>query len=131
MPKLGKRGFTLLEAVAALAILGIAGVAALEAVASEVRAADRARTAATVSALAQDRLAALTLLPIGDLQPLADSVARGTFPSPFQSYGWIASVRPVFGAADLYDVSVEISGPNTRFVVASRLYRSRPNEAIP
>ncbi len=131
MPKLGRRGFTLLEAVAALAILGIAGVAALEAVGGELRAADHARAAVTASALAQDRLAAITLLPIAELQPLADSVARGTFPSPFQSYGWTASVRAVLGEPDLYDVSVEISGPNTRFVVATRLYRSRPSEAVP
>ena len=118
-----RRGFTLLEAVAALAILGIAGVAALEAVGGELRAADRARAAVTVSALAQDRLAAVTLLPIGELQPLADSVARGTFPSPFQDYAWSTELRPVLGERDLYSVTVEVFSETTRYALATRLYR--------
>lgn len=123
MPTLGSRGFTLLEAVAALAILGIAGVAALEAVGGELRTADRARTAATVSALAQDRLAAITLLPLGELQPLTDSIARGAFPSPFENYEWTASVRPLFGQRDLYDVTVEVFSRERRYAIATRLYR--------
>ncbi len=123
MSNAARRGFTLLEAVAALAILGIAGVAALEAVGGELRAADRARAAVTVSALAQDRLAAVTLLPIGELQPLADSVARGTFPSPFQDYAWSTELRPVLGERDLYSVTVEVFSATTRYALATRLYR--------
>lgn len=131
MPKLDSRGFTLLEAVAALAILGIAGVAALEAVGGELRTADRAQTAATVSALAQDRLAAITLLSLGDIQPLADSIARGAFPSPFRDYGWTASVRPLFGERDLYDVTVEVFSRTTRYALATRLYRPARAEPLP
>jgi prepilin-type N-terminal cleavage/methylation domain-containing protein len=129
--KLARRGFTLLEAVAALAILGIAGVAALEAVGGELRAADRARAAITVSALAQDRLAAVSLLPITELQPLADSVAHGTFAAPFQSYSWSTDVRPVLGERDLYDVNVEVFSENTRYALATRLYRPSLGGATP
>ena len=131
MPTLGSRGFTILEAVAALAILGLAGVAAFEAVGGELRSADRARTAATVSALAQDRLAAITLLPLRDLQPLADSFAGGAFPSPFEHYAWTASVRPRFGDRDLYDVTVEVSSGETRYVLATRLYRAPTAGSVP
>jgi len=131
MPRLGRRGFTLLEAVAALAILGIAGVAALESVGGELRAADRARTAVTVSALAQDRLAAITLLPTGELQPLTDSLARGSFPSPFRDYAWTASVRPLLGERNLYSVTVEVFNRTTRYALATRLYRAAPARPLP
>jgi prepilin-type N-terminal cleavage/methylation domain-containing protein len=131
MPKHGSRGFTLLEAVAALAILGLAGVAALEAIGGELRTADRARTAAIESALAQDRLAVLTLLPLRELQPLADSVAGGTFPGPFEDYEWTATVRPRFGERDLYDVTVEVFNQTTRYDIATRLYRAAVAEATP
>lgn len=131
MPTLGSRGFTLLEAVAALAILGIAGVAALEAVGGELRSADRARTALTVSALAQDRLASITLLSASDLQPLADSIARGAFPSPFEDYEWTASVRPRFGERDLYDVTVEVFSRTTRYALTTRLFRAARVELLP
>ena len=127
----GRRGFTLLEAVVALAILGIAGVAALEAVGGELRAADRARAAVTVSALAQDRLAVVTLLPIAELQPLADSVARGTFASPFQDYAWNMELRPVLGERDLYSVTVEVFSETTRYALATRLYRPSLGGATP
>src|SRR5258706_3700438 len=77
-----EHGFTILEAVVALAIVGLAGVAALEAVGGEVRGIERARGAYTTAALAQDRVAAVTLLPPGDLDPLPDSPRRGTFAQP-------------------------------------------------
>jgi len=131
MPTLGSRGFTLLEAVAALAILGIAGVAALEAVGGELRSADRARAAVTVSALAQDRLAAITLLPLRELQPLADSLARGAFPSPFEDYAWTASVQPRFGDRDLYDVTVEVFSGEMRYALATRLFRATQAGPLP
>ena|SRR5439155_2688438 len=131
MPTLGSRGFTLLEAVAALAILGIAGVAALEAVGGELRSADRARAAVTVSALAQDRLAAITLLPLRELQPLADSLARGAFPSPFEDYAWTASVQPRFGDRDLYDVTVEVFSGEMRYALATRLLRATQAGPLP
>ena len=131
MPKLDSRGFTLLEAVAALAILGIAGVAALEAVGGELRAAERARSVVVASALAQDRLAAITLLLRGDLQSLPDSLVHGAFPSPFEDYEWAASVRPRFGERDLYDVTVEVFSRTTRYALTTRLYRVARTGALP
>ena len=94
------RGFTILEAVVALAIVGLAGVAALEAVGGEIRGIDRAREAYTTAALAQDRLATITVLPPEDLNPLPDSLARGTFAEPFKDYRWTATLHPLFGERD-------------------------------
>ena len=124
-------GFTVLEAVVALAILGLAGVGALEAMGAELRAAHHARTATIEAALAQDRLAALALLPMADLQPLADSLARGTFPPPFADYHWNAAVRPVFGEADLYEITVDITGADARLLAVTRWYRPPPIGALP
>jgi len=126
-----RRGFTILEAVIALAIVGLAGVAALEALGGELRAADRAGSVSTAAALAQDRLAALTVLPALDLSPLADSLARGAFSEPFADYRWSATVRPALGEADLYDVAVAVAGRGTDYTVATRLYRPRPLGAPP
>jgi prepilin-type N-terminal cleavage/methylation domain-containing protein len=131
MPSHANRGFTILEAVVALAIVGLAGVAALEAVGGELRAADHARGAYTVAALAQDRLVAVALLAAGDLNPLPDSVARGTFAPPFAAYRWTAAARPVMGERDLYDVSVDVTSDAGRLTVATRLYRSQPLGARP
>ncbi len=131
MRRRDKRGFTILEAVIALAIVGLAGVAALEALGGELRAADRARSVSTAAALAQDRLAAIAIVPALDLSPLADSLARGAFPEPFADHRWSVTVRPVMGEADLYDVAVSVTGRGTDYSVTTRLYRPRPLGAVP
>jgi type II secretory pathway pseudopilin PulG len=117
------RGFTILEAVIALAIVGLAGIGALEAVGGELRAAERARDAYTAAALAQDRVAAVALVPTGNLNSLPDSVARGTFAPPLAAYHWSATVRPVLGEPDLYDVSIAVADDRTDYRIATRLYR--------
>ncbi len=72
-----RRGFTILEAVIALAIVGLAGVAALEALGGELRATDRASSVSTAAALAQDRIAALAMLPaLGDRPIERDALAH-------------------------------------------------------
>jgi len=124
------RGFTILEAVVALAIVGLSGVAALEAVAGETRSIDRAREAYTLSALAQDRLAVVTILAPEDLNPLPDSLARGEFREPFKAYRWTTSLEPISGQRDLYDVSVAVTGLRSDYRVAARIYRPRPNQAV-
>jgi type II secretion system protein I len=126
MPRLDRRGFTLLEAVVALAILGLAGVAALEALGGEVRGAERARTASTAAALAQDRLAALSLLRRTDLDPLPDSLARGAFEPPLEKYRWTAKVQSVFGETDLYEARVEVVSDDARYDLTTRIYRPQP-----
>jgi len=124
------RGFTILEAVVALAIVGLSGVAALEAVAGETRSIDRAREAYTLSALAQDRLAVVTILAPEDLNPLPDSLARGAFPKPFNGYRWTTSLEPISGQRDLYDVSVAVTGARSDYRVTARIYRPRPNQVV-
>ncbi|HEY6158229.1 MAG TPA: type II secretion system protein [Gemmatimonadales bacterium] len=126
MSRPDRRGFTLLEAVVALTILGLAGVAALEALGAEVRGAERARTASTAAALAQDRVAAVALVPPRDLDALPDSFARGTFGPPFSDYHWTARVQPVLGEADLYEVRVEVSSDAAPYTLVTRVYRPRP-----
>ena len=123
-------GFTILEAVIALAIVGLAGVAALEALGGELRAADRAAEAYTASALAQDRLAAVALLAPRGFSPLADSLARGTFASPFSAYRWTATAQPVLGERELYEVTVSITGARTDYSVTTRLYRPVPTAVL-
>ena len=125
------RGFTILEAVVALAIVGLAGVSALEAVGGEVRAAQRAAEAYAASALAQDRLAALTLLAPADFSHPPDSLSRGTFPAPLDAYRWTATVEPVLGEQELYDVTVTIASDETRYEVQTRVYRPVPVWTLP
>ena len=49
---------------------------------------------------------------------------------PFADYRWSATVRPVLGEADLYDVAVAVAGPGTDYTVATRFYRPRPLGAL-
>ena len=76
------------------------------------------------------QLAAIAVLPALDLSWLADSLVRGAFPEPFADYRWSATVRPVLGEADLYDVAVAVAGPGTDYTVATRFYRPRPLGAL-
>ena len=122
----GNRGFTILEAVIALAIVGLAGVSALEAMGGEIRAANHATDAYTLSALAQDRLALAALTSPRALTSLPDSLARGTFSPPFEAYRWTGTSQPVAGAGDLYDVSVTVVGDGRGYTVRTRLYRPIP-----
>ena len=125
MPTLGRRGFTILEAVVALAIVGFAAVAALEAVGSELRGADRAALAYTAAALAQDRLAAAMVLGADEMNPPPDSVTRGVFPAPFEGFRWLTSVQPTFGERDMYDVTISITSDRSDYTIVTRLYRPR------
>jgi prepilin-type N-terminal cleavage/methylation domain-containing protein len=120
-----RRGFTLIEALAALAIVGLAGTAALAALGGELRTAQHARAATTAAALAEERLARIRLLAPRDLSPLADSLAHGGFPAPFEGYRWEARVAPDLNERDLYSATVRISG-DADFTLATRLYRPGP-----
>jgi prepilin-type N-terminal cleavage/methylation domain-containing protein len=124
------RGFTILEAVVALAIVGLSGVAALEAVGGETRSIERAREAYTLSALAQQRLAVVTILAADDLNPIPDSLARGTFPEPFKDYRWTTKLEPILGQRDLYDAVVLVTGARSDYSVTARLYRPKPNQVV-
>lgn len=123
------RGFTILEAVVALAIVGFAAVAAVEAVGSEMRTIDRAGFAYTNAALAQDRVAAVTLLEVSQLNLLPDSMARGEFAAPFDAFHWTTKVSPTFGQHDLYDVTIAITSDRSDYTVLTRLYRPQRVES--
>ena len=124
--KLDRRGFTLLEAIVALTILGLAGVSTMEALGGEVRSAERARLATTATALAENRLATLALLPRAELDVLPESLSQGGFQAPMDGYRWTATVRPVLGERDLYEARVTVSNGETDYSLATRMYRPRP-----
>lgn len=121
-----RSGFSLLEALVAVTILGLAAVASLSALGAHLRAADRARLALAHEALALDRLARVRLVSAEDLTRLPDSLTRGRFPSPWAEYGWEAVSRRDRERPDLVVVSVEVISAESRFSLATRLYRPRP-----
>ena len=123
-------GFTILEAVIALAIVGLAGVAALEAVGGELRTADRATEAYTLAALAQDRLALVSLVAAKSMSPFPDSLTRGTFASPFERYRWTAKVEQISGRKELYDVTLTITSDRRDYTLQTRFYRPIPSGVL-
>lgn len=121
-----RRGFALLEAVIALAIIGAAVVGAMSAFGSDLRAAERARNALTVSTLARSRLARLELATASELAALPDSLSHGAFAAPFARYQWKAAALPVRGEPDLYDIRVTVSWDDGQTELRSRRYRPIP-----
>jgi prepilin-type N-terminal cleavage/methylation domain-containing protein len=126
MPRRSRHGFTLLEAVIALAIIGAAVVGVLGAFGGDVRAAERSRTALTVSALARSRLARVEIATAAELATLPDSLAHGAFDAPFEGYQWKATSRAVPGEPDLYDLRVTVSWNDGQSELRSRRYRPVP-----
>jgi type II secretory pathway pseudopilin PulG len=127
MPRLARKGISLLEAVAGLAIVGMVAASAMAATAREMRTAARARRAIEVEALATARMDWMALVTDVQLQSLPDSVARGTFPEPLDDYRWRTSVEPVAQESGLYDVRVSVlwkeGGKDVSYDLRSRLYR--------
>jgi Tfp pilus assembly protein PilV len=121
-----RQGFSLLEAVVAAAIVGLVSIAALGALAAELRVAGTARRALEEAALAQDRMAAMRVLPAATLRSLPDSLSRGAFPEPFARYRWEAAAREVRGEQGLVDVEVRVISDGGSHVLRTRLYRPRP-----
>ena len=124
-PGARRRGFTLLEAAAAVVVIGISSAAALGAAASEMRAASRIRHALAAEVLADQRLAALRLLPREQLERLPDSIARGAFPSPLNEYQWRASTALVRGEQDIFELRLVIQWEGGAHTVATRHYSPR------
>lgn len=131
MSRLDSRGFTLLESVFALMIVSLAAVAVLSTVGTELRTAERAQRGLEAAALAEHGLARIRLLAPHQLRPLADSLARGRFQPPFESYRWESTVRPVRGEDDLMDVSVRVEWGSGSYSLHGRLFRPRPLIALP
>ena len=116
-------GFTLLEAVFALAVLGMMSVAVLTMVSTGLRTAGRSNESLEVAALAQDRLARARLSVVGGPGDLPDSLRAGSFAAPFTGYRWSASVHPVLGERDLYELSVQVRWESGAYRLATRVYR--------
>lgn len=118
-----RKGFTLLEALIALVIVGTAAIAVLSAFGTELRAAGRARDALEATALGEQHLALIVLLPPADIAPLPDSMARGRFAAPFEAYSWTASAQESRDERDLFEVSVNVEWDNGLHSRRTRLYR--------
>jgi hypothetical protein len=112
---------TLLLRVVALVIIGLAAVAGLEMLDTDRRVPYRSGSVARAAALAQGRLTALTLAGARDLNPLPDSLARGTFSQPDTIYHWSATVRPVRGEPDMYDVTVTVAGHGAAYKLGAHV----------
>jgi type II secretory pathway pseudopilin PulG len=126
MPMRARSGVSLFEAVAALTIVGMTAVSALSAVGSEMRAAERARRAIEVEALATQRLDYTALLSDRELQNLPDSVAKGTFAEPLTGYRWVTTAGPVSGESGLYDVRVRINWTGGSYTLRTYVFRRPP-----
>ena len=119
-------GFTLLEAVVALAIIAMTSVGVLQAFAADLRGAGKVRDALTASTLARSRLARLEISTAADLTILPDSLARGKFNAPFDSYTWTADSRAIPGEPDLYDLRVTVVWPDGSTELRSRRFQRVP-----
>ena len=106
----GNAGFTLLEVVVAVLILSTALVAWLATYGSELRTLGQAREVIIAVELAEERLAAIELDARDRLPSLPDSLRRGTFPSPFDAYSWIAESGSISGY-ELAEVTIVVTGP--------------------
>ncbi len=124
------RGFSLLEAVVAVAIVALAGVSALAAFGTELRAADRAGRALEANALAEERLAHMQLASRSELERLGDSLRRGRFAAPLESYRWDATSRMTPGHEDLFDLTVAIQWEAGAYSELTGVYRP-PSPAAP
>lgn len=121
-----RKGFSLMEAVAAVAIVGMTSIGALEAVGSDMRTAERSKRAIEVEALATSRLEFLDLMTDRELQSLPDSVASGKFAPPLDRYSWTSTSTPVTEQAGVYDVRVTVTWPNGSYVLKSYQFRVPP-----
>jgi prepilin-type N-terminal cleavage/methylation domain-containing protein len=106
------RGFTLLETVVALAIIGVVTIGAFTTYGAQLRAEERAQSAWVLEALAEERLASLSLSEPRTLRLLPDSLRRGRFAPPFASYSWSAEARAVPSERDLWQIAVIVRSPS-------------------
>lgn len=130
MPSRVRHGFVLLEAIVALLIIGLSTAAALELYSSHARAAARQPALLTAVALAQDRMAAVRLLPPEQLRPLADSLARGQFAEPFAAFHWQATAERSRNGR-VFDVRVDVRWPDGHYTLVTSTAAPRREVARP
>jgi type II secretion system protein I len=105
-----RRGFVLLEAVAAVAIVAAVGLAAIQVVGQHDRAATSISAALFATTLAHERLQAVRLSDMRQLPQLHDSIAAGVRHSHGQVWLWKTTVLADHELAGLYWVDVRVSG---------------------
>lgn len=125
---MNRRGFTLLEATVSLALVGVVGIGALETFAVESRTALAARHAAPASALAEERLARLSIVDGAVLQRLPDSLARGGATIAGMTYAWTAAAAPVPREPGLYSVRVHVTWDGGQTALESRVFRAHAEQ---
>ncbi|MEX2282341.1 MAG: hypothetical protein WEE89_07645 [Gemmatimonadota bacterium] len=118
-----RRGFVLLEAVAALLIVSTAGIAVLAMVAAQLRVRAAAEELLVADALARERLLRFETMSRAELEPLADSLSRGVFLPPFTGYRWQTTVDRQADEPDLIDLEIVIDWDGGSHRVQARMYR--------
>lgn len=113
---------TLLEVIVAVLIIGTAGAATMTGFAAQVRGAERTQAYLIAEFLAEDRLAAVRLLPASDLMILPDSMSEGDFSPPFDRYRWSITIRQVLNELSLYDVKINVVWDDGNLNVMTRVY---------
>jgi prepilin-type N-terminal cleavage/methylation domain-containing protein len=126
-----RAAFTLMEVIVALIIVGMTAIATLSTFATELRTAGAAQYALEASALADNQLALLQLVPAEDLTNLPDSSKGGVFAEPYKQYSWTTKVTPVTGETDLFEGVVTVSWPSGRYELATRMYRPQIQVRVP
>lgn len=121
-----RRGFSLLEAVVALTLVSLVAVGALGAAAAELRTLDRVRHNLEAQLLAEDRLAALRLLSRTELSPLPDSLQRGRFAPPYDSYTWRATSGGLLEHPSLFELQVVVESDGSEYGLVTQVYRPAP-----
>ena len=114
-----RRGFVLLEALVALVVVGVVSAAALELLAAQARAAARAPALVVATALARERVTTIRLLHLERGRRLPDSLAQGTFATPFTAYRWRSEVGYSRDAA-LQDIHVRVDWAGGSYAVDTR-----------
>jgi type II secretory pathway pseudopilin PulG len=120
----------LLESVVALVIVGLVAVGELTSVATQLRAADKAKHLTEAEALAEDRLTVVRLLTPNAMASLPDSVEHGRFAAPFDRYSWQTRSTVLSGDEYLYAVTVRVEWAGGAYTLSTRLYRPLPLQTV-
>jgi type II secretory pathway pseudopilin PulG len=115
-----RAGFTVLEAAVALAIVGVSAIGVLSSIGAQARGLEHARAQLEASMLAQRTLTRLQTIDRGGLDPLPDSLRKGRFDPPFETYDWESSVTPVPNETDLLELRVVVHGAIGEFELRTR-----------
>jgi prepilin-type N-terminal cleavage/methylation domain-containing protein len=120
-PERARRGFTLIETLAALVVVGFVAILAVGAFGDGLRAQRSTRRHAEGVALADLRLSELAASPVDSLLDGGDRA--GAFPAPYAGFRWRTAVRRSPESPALLDVSVRVTWDGGAYDLATVLYR--------